>query len=94
MEWSEEKNKILKQDRNITFEELTKFGFILKVEKNKSSNHKNQKEMHIFYKNYVYKVPFVIKEDGKTWFLKTAFKNRKLTKFYKDKYEGFKKSDN
>ena len=49
-------------------------------------------EMHIFYKDYVYKVPFVI--NGKTWFLKTAFKSRKLTKFYRDKYEEFKKSDN
>lgn len=84
MEWNQDKNIKLKIERNITFDELIKYGTILKIKKNISSNHQNQKEMHILYKNYIYRVPFVIEKDGKTWFLKTAFPDRKLLKLYKE----------
>lgn len=79
--WNEEKNEWLKMERNITFNELVDCGEVLKIQKNTSSLHAEQLELHILYNNYVYKVPFVTEKDG-TRFLKTAYKKRELNKLY------------
>ena len=81
--WSEEKNNILKINRDITFEEIIENGEIVAKQLNKSKNHLGQWEFHIKYKNYIYRVPYVVEDNGDI-FLKTVFKDRKLLKIYKD----------
>lgn len=79
--YDEEKNKKLKEERGIDFDTLMEKGVKLNTRDNTSLNHTNQLEMHILYSDYIYKIPFVVEEDG-TLFLKTAFKNRDLNKIY------------
>jgi uncharacterized DUF497 family protein len=72
--WNEDKNKTLKEERNITFEEIVSCinnGKILSIIKNPSSNFDNQKCFIIEIKSYVWVVPYVQNEDE--IFLKTAF---------------------
>ena len=78
IEWNEEKNKILKETRNINFEmfiEDIKDGNY-KIKDNK--NYQNQKIFIIFKNNYPYCIPYV--EDEEKYFLKTIYPNRKLKK--------------
>ena len=84
-EFSPEKNQSLINERTISFEEIIaaiESEAILDV-----LNHPNikkyphQKMYVINIRNYVYVVPFVIK-DTETIFLKTIFPHRKLTKYY------------
>lgn len=85
-EFSQEKNKLLKENRGISFEEvieeIEEWENILDI-----IPHSNQKKypkqfMYIIKMNwYIYSVPFV-----KNWekiFLKTIFPDRKLLKIYK-----------
>jgi len=79
--WSSEKNKILKRERGISFEEiafLIESGHIIGIEEN--SGHSNQKIYVLEIENYAFIVPFV--ENDKEIFLKTAFPSRKYTKRY------------
>ena len=81
LNWSHEKNEILKAKRGISFEEialLIESGQILGIEEN--PGRANQK-IYIFYiENYAFIVPFVEKDTE--IFLKTAFPIRKYTKRY------------
>jgi hypothetical protein len=81
IKWNEDKNKLLKETRDICFEELINNGKILKVVKNDSSNHRDQEKLVILYEEKLYAVPFV-RENEKTFFLKTAYRSRKLDKFF------------
>ena len=81
--WNEEKDKILKSSRNITFMEIMTMGKIVKKTLNCSSNHRGQWEYHIIYNNYTYRVPFVEEPNGDL-FLKTIIPDRKLLRIYKD----------
>ena len=84
--WNEEKNKQLKKERKITFEEIINYisnEKILDIVNNSSSNFDNQKCYIIDINNYVWVVPFV--ENGKERFLKTAFQSRKHQKIYFNK---------
>jgi len=83
-DWEDEKNKRLKEERDISFEDI-----ILSIEDGKlldTVKHPNEKrypKQHIFIVNvreYAYLVPFV--EDEKKIFLKTIIPNRKATKKY------------
>ncbi|MDR0676302.1 MAG: toxin [Elusimicrobiota bacterium] len=89
--WSEEKNKILKITRNISFEEVIEFinkNDILDTIKNSSINYSNQEMFVICINNYVYIIPFVRKApNSNEIFLKTIYKSRK----YKKQYLGVKK---
>ena len=79
--WSSEKNEILKRERGISFEEiafLIESGHIIGIEEN--PGHSNQKIYVLEIENYAFIVPFV--ENDKEIFLKTAFPNRKYTKRY------------
>ena len=79
LNWSHEKNELLKARRGISFEEialLIESGLILGVEENPA--HPNQKIYILEIKNYAYIVPFV--ESQTEIFLKTAFPSRKYTK--------------
>ncbi len=79
--WSSEKNEILKRERGISFEEiafLIESGHVIGIEEN--PRHSNQKIYVLEIENYAFVVPFV--ENDKEIFLKTAFPSRKYTKRY------------
>ena len=81
LNWSSEKNEILKRERGISFEEiafLIESGHIIGIEEN--PGHSNQKIYILEIENYAFVVPFV--ENDKEIFLKTAFPSRKYTKQY------------
>jgi hypothetical protein len=81
LNWSAEKNEILKHERGICFEEiafLIESGQIIGIEEN--LGHLNQKIYVLEIENYAFIVPFV--ENDKEIFLKTAFPSRKYTKRY------------
>ena len=84
-EWNPDKNKQLKTERNISFEQITLHlgkGHIWKT-----STHPNQEKypgQEIYFvvvDDYIYMVPYVIQEEG-TIFLKTIIPSRKATKNY------------
>jgi uncharacterized DUF497 family protein len=82
-EWNDEKNLLLKQMRNICFEDVVLSihnGNLLDFVKNPSLNHSNQYCMIVDIANYVYVVPFV--KNGQNFFLKTVYPSRKMTKKY------------
>jgi hypothetical protein len=81
LNWSPEKNEILKTKRGISFEEialLIESGHILGIEENPGRS--NQKIYVLEIENYAFIVPFVEKDND--IFLKTAFPSRKYTKRY------------
>lgn len=81
--WSQEKNETLKQQRNISFEEIVnaiKNGKMLDIIENPSSNFEKQKCFVIDMYSYAWLVPYV--ETEKEIFLKTAFPSRKYQKIY------------
>jgi uncharacterized DUF497 family protein len=80
IKWDEEKNKLLKEERGVSFEEILDSTF-LGVEKH--STRKNQMVLLYEYKKYVWVVPCVVGD--KYIFLKTMFPSRKYTKMFKSK---------
>ena len=77
--WSHEKNELLKAERGISFEEialLIESGHILGIEENPARP--NQKIYILEIENYAFIVPFV--ENQNEIFLKTAFPSRKYTR--------------
>ena len=81
LNWSSEKNQILKNERGISFEEiayLIQSGKILGVEEKPGRS--NQKMYILEIENYAVIVPFV--EKNNEIYLKTAFPSRKYTKRY------------
>lgn len=81
LNWSPEKNEILKAKRGISFEEialLIESEHILGIEENPGRS--NQKIYVLEIENYAFIVPFVEKDNE--IFLKTAFPSRKYTKRY------------
>jgi hypothetical protein len=81
LNWSYEKNEILKANRGISFEEiayLIELGHILGIEEN--PGRPNQKIYIMEIESYAVIVPFVERENE--IFPKTAFPSRKYTKRY------------
>ena len=83
--WNEEKNQLLKLQREISFENVLdeiENGNILgrKVHPN-SQKYPNQEIFIIKLNDYIYYIPFV--ENDKEIFLKTIIPSRKLNKEYK-----------
>ena len=85
--WNEEKNKKLKKERNVSFEEVIlniEMGNLLDVlVHHNPEKYPNQKIFVVSIRNYTYCVPFI--EDGGKIFLKTIFPSRKLHKIYKER---------
>ena len=83
-DWNEEKNQLLKETRNITFEEIVLAvanGQLLDiVEHPVKSKYPDQKLIIVEVLNYAYVVPFI--ETDETYFLKTIYPSRKATKSY------------
>ena len=83
--WNEEKNQILKMQRNISFEQILEKiedGDI--VGRKIHPNNKKYPDQQIFIikiDDYVYYVPFI--ENNDQLFLKTIIPSRKLTKQYR-----------
>jgi len=80
IKWDEEKNKILKEERGVSFEEILDSTFIGAA---KHHTRKNQMVLLYEYKKYVWVVPCVVED--KCIFLKTMFPSRKYTKLYKSR---------
>jgi uncharacterized DUF497 family protein len=82
--WSEEKNELLKKERQVSFEDVVFYieqGFLLDVlEHPNQEKYKGQKIFVVQIEDYVYLVPFI--EDDHDVFLKTIIPSRKATKNY------------
>lgn len=81
--WGKEKNEKLKEQRDISFEEIVnaiKNGKLLDIVQNSSSNFQNQECLVVDIYGYVWLVPYV--QNEKEIFLKTAFPSRKYQKIY------------
>jgi sortase (surface protein transpeptidase) len=82
--WNQEKNKILKAERNISFEEIIfhiKKGDELDVYPHPNQlRYPNQKISVVAVNKYAYLVPYV--ESENEIFLKTIMPSRKATKKY------------
>lgn len=83
-DWDKEKNKKLKNERGISFEEVLlsiNENRILNIENHPNEKkYPNQKIYIVEINNYAYLVPFV--EDDEKVFLKTIIPSRKATKKY------------
>ncbi len=83
-DWNEEKNRILQEQRNISFEQVViaiSDGSIFDIlEHPNKEKYKNQYLIIVNIGNYAYVVPTVI--DGEVYFFKTLFPSRKYTKKY------------
>ncbi len=88
IEFSEEKNILLKEIRGVDFDQaieaITKRKILDNVE---NKNYPDQKILVVKIKNYVYAVPYIINKKKKTIFLKTVYPSRVLTKKYLKKEE-------
>ncbi|NOQ32362.1 MAG: toxin [Helicobacteraceae bacterium] len=82
--WNKEKNILLKQERNITFEQVVmhiESGDLLDIVKHPNMEEYNhQKILIVKIEDYVFAIPFVENEYER--FLKTIMPSRKLTKKY------------
>ncbi len=87
--WDEGKNNLLKETRNISFEEivlsLSNNKLLEVVEHPNKQKYPNQKMFIVNVRDYAYIVPFV--EDEKKYFLKTIYPSREATKKYIKKVE-------
>jgi hypothetical protein len=82
-DWNDEKNTLLKENRNVCFEDVVtsiQENKLLDIVKNPSANHQSQYCLIVSIMNYAYIVPFV--KEGDTFFLKTIYPSRKETKKY------------
>ena len=83
--WSSEKNTVLKQTRKVSFEDVENAiinGNILDiVPHHNKTKYPNQELMIVWLHNYTYYVPFVMNEDE--IFLKNIIPSRKYHKKYK-----------
>lgn len=82
-DWNDDKNTLLKESRNICFEDVVtsiQEDKLLDIVKNSSAKHQRQYCLIVEIMNYAYIVPFV--KEGETFFLKTIYPSRKETKKY------------
>jgi len=79
--WSEEKDQWLRENRGISFQEVSAavLGDEL-VEVLENPSRRGQQVFLVRLSGYVWVVPFVM--EGETVFLKTAYPSRKMTKRY------------
>ena len=82
--YSEDKNRLLKKKRNITFNQIItdiENGKLLDViEHPNQHQHPGQSVLIVNHDNYIYVVPYI--ENENEYFLKTIFSSRKLQKKY------------
>jgi hypothetical protein len=82
--WNHEKNRTLKKERDIGFEQVVMHidsGDLLDVFKHPNQErYPNQQLLVVKIRDYVYLIPFVEDENGR--FLKTIIPSRKATRDY------------
>ena len=81
--WDDEKNQLLKVERNVSFEDVIvslNNGKLLDIVSNSRAGRKGQYCLIMDIVNYADIVPFV--KDEATFFLKTIYPSRKQTKKY------------
>lgn len=81
IEWDEDKNSQLQEERGLSFEAIVvaiEQGKLIDIVPNPSSHYAHQNVLIVEIDNYLVLVPFV--EDDEKIFLKTAFKSRKAVK--------------
>jgi len=88
--YSEEKNELLKATRQIDFDDV--IGAIEKSRvlgnlKHFSNTYKDQYVLLVEVNDYIYVVPYVKNTKKKELFLKTIYPSRKLTKLYRSTNE-------
>jgi hypothetical protein len=86
-DWNDDKNDLLKETRNICFEEIVLSianGYLLDViEHHNKEKYPGQKMLIVEVRNYAYLVPFI--EDAQKYFLKTIYPSREATDKYLSK---------
>ncbi len=82
--WSHDKNKVLKKDRGISFEEIVLAieadGLLDVLQQPNSDKYPNQSILVVALEGYVYLVPYV--EEQNYYFMKTVIPSRKATRDY------------
>jgi hypothetical protein len=82
--WNEEKNELLKEERQISFEDVVFYieqGFLLDIlEHPNQEKYQGQKIFVLQIDEYAYLIPFI--EDEREIFLKTIIPSRKATRKY------------
>lgn len=90
-DYSEEKNQILKRERNVGFEDIINAiesgGLIENKRHPNQKRYLGQKLFIVKINAYVYVIPYVLDRKRQVYFLKTLYPNRKLTKQYLKSYE-------
>ncbi len=85
--WDEDKNNLLKEKRNVSFEEivlsLSNNKLLEVVEHPNKQKYPGQRIFIVEVRDYAYVVPFV--EDEEKYFLKTIYPSREATKKYLNK---------
>lgn len=83
IEFSEEKNLILREARGVCFDDV-----LAAIEKKKvlddlqNKKYPHQRLLVVEVKGYVYGVPYVLDKKKRSLFLKTVYPSRKLMKSY------------
>ena len=84
-DWDEEKNRQIKEQRDICFEDFVQAfndnWVIYIIEHFNKSKYPNQKLFIVELNEYIHYVPFV--QDDEKYFLKNIIPSRKLHKLYK-----------
>ena len=84
--WDEDKNKVLKQQRNISFEQIVlsieNKQIVDVIENPNKEKYKGQIYIMVNYDEYIYVVPAFISDSGEECHLKTIYPSRKYTKIY------------
>ena len=87
IEWSDEKNQLLKKERNVCFEDvevaILSDRVLDIIPHHNPQKYPNQELMIVLLQEYVYYVPFVM--DDEKIFLKNIIPSRKYNKIYKEK---------
>lgn len=82
-DWNEEKNQLLKSERDISYEMIVlaiNNGKLLDIQKHTNDKYAHQQLLIVAVSEYAYIVPFVF--DGKKVFFKTIIPSRHATKHY------------
>ena len=82
--WNHEKNATLKNERDISFEQIVlaieENGLLDTISHPNLERYPNQSVFVVAFEGYVYLVPFV--EEAEFYFLKTVIPSRKATRDY------------
>jgi uncharacterized DUF497 family protein len=85
-DWNEEKNRQLKEQRGISFEEIVlciqENRIVTVLEHPNKDRYPGQRLYLIEYNKQIYVVPFVFDAEEEVIFLKTAYPSRRYTKKY------------